>query len=408
MRIDSGIAKSAKVHVKNYLSRHLDKKFKFHDLGHTVSVVNAVNTICFETGIDEHEKAILLVAAWFHDVGYTDRLEEHEDIGALYAEKFLREHNVDERDIEVVKNCIIATHYPQHPFTPLEMILCDADMMHLADKDYLERSQLLRNEWALTRNKHFTDAEWIRINIEFLDKHFYHTAWCKENLENRKRKNIQKLIALQAPGDKDQDTYKDIEMTGKKKVNRKSKQPEYGRGVETLFRVASSNHMRLSGMADNKAHILLSINSIIISVILSVLAKKLGETSWLIYPTALLLGVCLTTIVFAVLATRPKVAKKNFSHDQISNKEVNLLFFGNFHQLKPETYEWGMGELMRDRDYLYKTLAKDIYYMGKVLAIKYRYLNIGYMIFMYGLIASVFTFGLCFFCAQPVMSIAYR
>ena len=155
--------------------------------------------------------------------------------------------------------------------------------------------------------------------------------------------------------------------------------------------------MRVSGMADNKAHILLSINSIIISVVLSVLAKKLTESTFLIVPTFLLMLVCLTTIVFAVLTTRPKVSKDTITEEQMMNKEVNLLFFGHFHQLEVKDYEWGVREMMQDNDYLYKTLTRDVYYLGKVLANKYRYLNIGYLIFMYGLIVSVAAFAISFF-----------
>jgi len=67
--------------------------------------------------------------------------------------------------------------------------------------------------------------------------------------------------------------------------------------------------------------------------------------------------------------------------------------------LEEETYQSGIRELMVDRNILYQTLTKDIYYLGKVLAVKYRYLNIGYMVFMYGLIVSVFAFGVSFFCS---------
>ena len=104
----------------------------------------------------------------------------------------------------------------------------------------------------------------------------------------------------------------------------------------------SGNHMRLSGMADNKAHILLSINSIIISVLLTLLIKNLQGKAFLIAPTALLLAVCLVTIVFAVLATKPKVSKGVFTTDQVRKHEVNLLFFGNFHNMSWDTYEWGI------------------------------------------------------------------
>src|SRR5206468_4423429 len=105
------------------------------------------------------------------------------------------------------------------------------------------------------------------------------------------------------------------------------------RGVETMFKLASGNHMKLSAMADNKAHILLSINSIIISVVLSVLAKNLSVMTYLILPALLLLCVCVITIVFAVMTTKPKVSRGVFTADQIHNREANLLFFGNFHKM---------------------------------------------------------------------------
>lgn len=81
---------------------------------------------------------------------------------------------------------------------------------------------------------------------------------------------------------------------------------------------------------------------------------------------------------------------------------MNLIFFGNLHQLEPETYESGMSEMMRDKEYLYKTLTKDVYYLGKVLAVKYRYLNTGYTIFMCGLVVSVLAYGISFFLSHPV------
>src|SRR4030095_13940930 len=90
---------------------------------------------------------------------------------------------------------------------------------------------------------------------------------------------------------------------------KKEKQPPLERGVETLFKITSGNHMKLSGMADDKAHILLSINSIIISIVLSVLVKNLTQLPYLIFPTVLLLSVSLVSIVFAVLTTKPKVSK---------------------------------------------------------------------------------------------------
>ena len=399
MKINSKITEAAEKYVTAFLAANLDSKFVYHDINHTIDVVKAVREICDESKIEKHEKNILLIAAWFHDTGYAKIIDQHEDAGAVIAEEFLKEYAVDQADIDIVKSCIIATHYPQHPLTPGEKILCDADMMHLSSKNFMKKADLLREEWVLSRDKTNTDDEWIDLNIQFMSYHQYHTEYCKKNREAKKAKNIQKLVALKQLPERESNTdiieeNRELEIL---KKNKKSKEKEFGRGVETLFKIASGNHMRLSGMADNKAHILLSINSIIISVVLSVLAKKLTESSYLIVPTFLLMLVCLTTIVFAVLTTRPKVSKNDITEEQMNNKEVNLLFFGHFHQLEVKAYEGGVREMMHDNDYLYKTLTRDVYFLGKVLANKYRYLNIGYMIFMYGLIASVIAFGVSFF-----------
>ena len=399
MKINSKITEAAEKYVTAFLAANLDTKFIYHDINHTRDVVKGVREICEESKIEKHEKNILLIAAWFHDTGYTKIIDQHEDAGAVIAEEFLKEYAVDQADIDIVKSCIIATHYPQYPLTPGEKILCDADMMHLSSKSFMKKADLLREEWVLSRDKTYTDEEWIDLNIQFMSYHQYHTEYCKKNREAKKAKNIQKLVAIKQLPERESNTdiieeNRELEIL---KKNKKSKEKEFGRGVETLFKIASGNHMRLSGMADNKAHILLSINSIIISVVLSVLAKKQTESSYLIVPTFLLMLVCLTTIVFAVLTTRPKVSKNDITEEQMNNKEVNLLFFGHFHQLEVKAYEGGVREMMHDNDYLYKTLTRDVYFLGKVLANKYRYLNIGYMIFMYGLIASVIAFGVSFF-----------
>jgi len=154
--------------------------------------------------------------------------------------------------------------------------------------------------------------------------------------------------------------------------------------------------MQLSSMADSKAHILLTINSILISIVISILPKRVEEDSFLVWPIALLLFVCLVTIVFAVLTTKPKFSKGVFTKEQVARREANLMFFGNFYNMDLKTYDWGVKEIINDRDYLYSSMTRDVYYLGKVLALKYRYLNIGYKVFMYGLIVSVLAYGICF------------
>jgi len=177
----------------------------------------------------------------------------------------------------------------------------------------------------------------------------------------------------------------------KKKV-KEAKELKPTRGIETMFRTTSKNHMELSAIADNKANIMISINSIILSVMVSVLIRKLEEYPHMTIPAVLLTIVCLTTIVFAVLATRPNVSKGKFERYDIINKETNLLFFGNFHRMSLKDYQWGMKEMLQDADYLYGSMIKDIYFLGTVLGKKYRLLRMSYTIFMYGFVLSILGF----------------
>jgi hypothetical protein len=120
-------------------------------------------------------------------------------------------------------------------------------------------------------------------------------------------------------------------------------------------------------MADSKANILISVNSIIISIIIGGLLKSLDKNDYLIYPTYLILAINVITIVFAIIALKPNVTKGKFTRKDIEEKNTNLLFFGNFHGMDRVDYKWGMMEMLNDSNYLYSSLIDDIYFLGKVL-----------------------------------------
>ena len=165
-----------------------------------------------------------------------------------------------------------------------------------------------------------------------------------------------------------------------------------GRGIDTVFRISSNNNQRLSSQADSKAHILIQVNSIIISVLLSLLLRKIEDHTNLAIPAVLLLTVNLATIIFSILATRPRIPPGTFSKADVDEKKVNLLFFGNFYKMSLEDYAAGMLTMMDDRDFLYGSLIRDVYFQGIALGRKYRWLRLSYDVFMYGLIASVMAF----------------
>jgi hypothetical protein len=98
-----------------------------------------------------------------------------------------------------------------------------------------------------------------------------------------------------------------------------------------------------------------------------------------------------------VLSTRPTITTGRFTREDVQKKSANLLFFGNFHRMELKDYEWGISEMMKDSEYLYGSMTRDIYFLGKVLGRKYLLLRIAYSIFMFGFAIAVVVYAIILF-----------
>lgn len=381
----------AKNYVENVFKDKLSSVYFYHNFIHTTYAVQKADEIIKHTNLSEVDREKVLLALWFHDVGFTDcNAEGHEERGVAIMKDFLKKDNFSEEYINEVSRLILSTEKYHQPQDLLEMIMKDADFSHFASPFYNDSAEALRKEWELTGGMCFSNDEWNEMNVDFLkNKHKYFTDYAKENWEPLKLKNVKKLEKKMDKMDKEEKP---------KKENSDKKDQKSDRSVDTLFRVTLNNHTRLSDIADSKANILLSVNAIIISVCLSVLVPKLDtpKNAHLIIPTFFLLISSVLTIIFAILSTKPNVTKTTFTNQDIKDRKVNLLFFGNFHQMEFNHYLSSMHDLIKDRDYIYDSMVKDLYYLGKVLDRKYKLLSVTYQIFMAGIIISVLSFAYAF------------
>lgn len=379
--------------VSILLKDKLSNLYSYHNINHTFNVVNAVKKLCTKENIEGEQKEQLLIAAWFHDTGYVNGVEDHENESTKIAAKFLKEKGQSDEFIAKVSQLILATSKTYVPQNKLEEIIKDADFVHITSLEYESTCELLRFELKNTMNISFSSSDWAKENMNFLmNKHRFYTDYALKKWQPLKEKNI---ATLQKKLNKQElKRVKEIEDEEKKKE--KVEKPD--RGVDTLFRVTLGNHTRLSGIADSKANILLSVNAIIISIALSSIIPKLDspKNAHLVIPTFIMLISSVTTIIFAILSTRPKVTSGYFTRQDVEAKKVNLMFFGNFYKMPLEDYDWAMNEMMKDRDYLYSTMIKDLYYLGLVLQRKYNLLRIAYNFFMVGLIITVIAFVIAF------------
>ena len=385
------ILHKAKDYVEALFKDKLSSVYFYHNFIHTTFTVNKAEEILRNTEVSEKDQEKVLLALWFHDTGYIECAKEHEEAGVKIARSFLEQEGYPENDIDEVSRLILATKITYQPQNLQEKIVKDADCSHFASHDYNEISDTLRKEWELTNVRCYSNDEWNSGNLDMLkNKHKFYTDYAKKNWQPLKEKNIKKI---EKKLDKD-----DGKKEASESKNDKEKEPKSDRSVDTLFRVTLGNHTRLSDIADSKANILLSVNAIIISVCLSVLVPKLDapRNSHLIIPSFILLVSSVLTIIFAILSTKPNVTKVRFTAQDVTDRKVNLLFFGNFNRMIFYDYQNAMHILIKDRDYIYDSMVKDLYYLGKVLDRKYRLLSITYQIFMAGIIISVLSFGYAF------------
>lgn len=388
--MDNHLVSKIADYITELLTKELNEKYLYHNLRHTQRVVKSTKELIEKCEINDKESEILVIAAWFHDAGYTTPRTEHEEESAAIAKTYLQQEQYPDTDIEQVCKLILSTKCGHEPVNILEKIMRDADSSHFGNPDYEAISELLRKELIALDIKDSTIEEWRAGNIVFLTaKHVFYTDAARELWQAQKDENIKKLIKREK---KDKKQAKKEKL----KVNLKSESPE--RGVQTMYRVALKNHMELSAIADSKANILLSVNAIIISLALSSIFPKLDNpyNRYLVIPTGIFIIFSVISMILSVLATRPNVTQGEFTKDDVVNKKVNLLFFGNFHKMKLEDYEWAVSELVQDKDYLYTSLTRDLYFLGLVLHRKYKILRLTYTIFMIGIVISVIAFGVAY------------
>ncbi len=384
--------------VENYIhdlfDQNINPALKYHDISHTQEVVYYTRQLAKEENLGENDTLVSTVAAWFHDIGYLFTYEDHEERSKQIAGEFLRTQNSGDHFINQVNQCIDATKIPQQPKTVSAKVVADADMFHLSQGNFMERSGLLLEEVASLREVNADERSFAHESMVFLRMHQYHTEYGKHVLQPAKEQNVQQLNdQIKKWKKKDKNKVKKLKDEVKK-LQQKGNQGFPGtRMAEIMFRINSRNQINLSSIADNKANILISVNSIIISIVVTMLLTRFTEYPNIILPSSMLLLTSLITMIYAILATRPNIPMRKYLQEPVKKKPANFLFFGNYYQLQQDEYEDGVKDMISSYDNLLKNIINDQYFHGKVLGKKYNLIRRAYTIFMYGIIISVLAFA---------------
>lgn len=183
-------------HCSDIIKNSACIKLPFHDLQHTLEVVENVQLITSKCSFTIEETEPIIIAAWFHDTGFAEAYKGHEEVSIKYARLFLEKEGYNSDKLAIVLSCIEATKMPQKPSNKFAEVLCDADVYHISTPHFFYRKLLLRKEWELYMDLVITDLEWHQLNLKFIESHHYFSAYGQKEMREGRLKNVEKVKKL--------------------------------------------------------------------------------------------------------------------------------------------------------------------------------------------------------------------
>lgn len=389
---DSSLLQKAEEFLKAIFDQRKHSRLVFHNYSVLNHAINQAREIGFHEHAGREVVEIAVLATGFYFAGFVIDYAQPEVAGKKQLQLFMNMEQVPAETIGAVLRSIDAIAGRARPDFLPDQIAADATTIVTYVQDYAERHPLLKLEREFMQNLTVERGEWAQMQMQELLQQKLYTGYARQYFESGLAQSIlmqkQRIEKEVRNVQKETNTVANGELFGNIEENLPL------RTIQTFFRVNYRNHINLSALADNKANIMISVNSILISVLITFLSYRniSTNTPMILLPVVIFLVTGLASLTFAVLAARPKVTKLNAGQKDLMEIRRNVVFFGNFVTLKLEEYEEAMDELYRDGPLLLGNMTRDLYFLGKVLDKKYRYLTVSYNIFMVGFVVTVGTF----------------
>ena len=379
----------------------------YHDVRYAKRLIANIKTITAQEQISDADMQTLCICAWLYTslfsnvrTGSKNKDQLFEECGSYADQNFpelLESFGLDKVDIVKTVNLVKSAIKIEFSQNQLGGIFSDALVMDIVADQSMDRLKKMYEE-AVLGDVNLSLTKFYDLMIGYLSPYNAHTAYGKTNihpsalelihkLEKEKRKLSQKKnIILKKQLEISDEELKELR---KNLVGVKGRDV---RGIQTLFRTTSRNHYTLNQMVDRKASIMITVNAIILSVVIGGLLRSTGNDLLGILPMAILSIASLFSIIFAILSITPNRTQGEFTVEDIRHKQGNLLYFGNFHNMEFRDFEWGMLQKLSDSNFLYSSMIKDLYYLGKTLQKKYTLIRISLQFFVIGLVSSFILF----------------
>jgi len=398
------------VYATNIISNY-PERMTYHNSTFARNYVNNVKEICEHIECDETLTNLAQIGAWLIAASYEkinikltkgNIVTNAEELVISTANTFFSKNDVTEKHKAELIQAFREIFYPKVPGTKLAMILHDARALEFVNGDGVKVWKRMYKEFLL-KDVAISKSKWYDMAINIINSVNLQLPYYKEKLKpelnellldiEKEKKKIEKNANLVL--------RKELEISDEElkqlKKNLSNSKGRDDRGIQTLFRTTSKNSYTMNEMVDRKANIMITVNSIILSLVLGGILGNANQQGQLNItsqnlPVVILAFTALLSIIFAVLSIRPAKTHGEFTEEEIRKKQGNLLFYGNFHNMRFRDYEWAFLQMMNDQDYLYRNMINDIYFLGQQLNSKYKHLRLSLTIFILGMAISFLMF----------------
>ena len=175
-----------------------------------------------------------------------------------------------------------------------------------------------------------------------------------------------------------------------KTVDKTSGNKKLSKSVLNIIRTTLRNDIELTGIADNKANVLLSLNALMLTFMVPFLLPHLEMIKQydLVYPLVILVITCLITIYMSAFALQPAKFNENISELQ-KGRYVSPFFFGNFYKMNKVEFTEYIKDAVSDNNLVKRHITEDLHYIGSRLGRKMTLIRRAFKVFLVGFSISI-------------------
>ena len=326
--------------------------------------------------LTDDEQYLVRYAILFLHTGFSTEYEDPLPHSAEIAKKHLLAEVYPPEFSNQVANLILVIKQPDSLENKLQGIVLDTYYSFLGRGNCKKYLKQWWQENNLNNKLHTSQFEWLRTMNKTFRSHRYSSVSAQEKFDSKKKSNLIKIKKAIV------ELRDDASLTNNK-------------NAQNMIKTTLRNQVDLVSIADKKAGIMISINSILMTLLLPLMASYLIDLSRFMIPAVIMVLTCGVTIITATLATRPGRQRGELNEEDLKIGRKSIFYFGNFYKMDRKDYEKAVRGTITRQNVLESSAINNVYDNGVTLGAKYKRLRICYLAFAIGIALTLITTTIC-------------